>query len=705
MTATLLPQGRQKYFDDNGNVLAGGKIYTFSAGTSTPQAAYQDADGTIPHTNPIILDAEGEAVIFWSGNYKINVKTSADVQVSGWPVDNVRSDPLGVSSVLASLNAFIASLASTVGSSLVGFLQAGAGAVLRTLQSKGRDIKNMADWGVVGDGVTTDTLAWQAAIDAVSAAGGGLLYVNRGTYLLGKWYMKNNVTLILCPGTTLQCINNILAVNDRFVNIDGVSNWGIEGNWARVRMNKEYASGEQRHAVFMVDAHNGFIRNLKANDSGGDGYYIGRNAPGTHCTDILLDNCYADNNRRNNLSIVSGARIIVRGGLYSNVSGTAPQYGVDVEPNDSDDVLEAIELINVRTSGNANGGFILAMSNFVLTANRKTSISMVGCKSFGDNTANASAGSSLRITGNLPTWVNSLIGQITVVDFDSFDCNGPGILIQDWDYQKGAHISIDRARVSNPNAGNAMVQPFDKCGVSALNFSGPLSVGNFTLNDIRVSGANVYAAFLTYDVGGAIRNFSAKDVIGETVGSSGYKNYFSVNGPNLDSSITYSQEEVVSVTASGGIRQYVGQVIETPSGGAFTLDVNAADSTGHLFTFRNPANVTTQIVPSGSDPILGWSVGTGAAGALIMNRTGDLVKLRGTPQGWSPEYVSHYAQRPIATNTTVPRKIVWGTAAPTSGTWEQGDRLFNISATVGQPKSFVCTVSGTPGTWVSEGNL
>ena len=47
----------------------------------------------------------------------------------------------------------------------------------------------------------------------------------------------------------------------------------------------------------------------------------------------------------------------------------------------------------------------------------------------------------------------------------------------------------------------------------------------------------------------------------------------------------------------------------------------------------------------------------------------------------------------------------WGTAAPVSGTYKQGDRFFNSSATVGQPKSWVCTVAGTPGTWVSEGNL
>lgn len=48
---------------------------------------------------------------------------------------------------------------------------------------------------------------------------------------------------------------------------------------------------------------------------------------------------------------------------------------------------------------------------------------------------------------------------------------------------------------------------------------------------------------------------------------------------------------------------------------------------------------------------------------------------------------------------------VYRTAVPASGDWKRGDRAINSTPTVGQPKSWVCTVAGTPGTWVSEGNL
>jgi hypothetical protein len=50
-------------------------------------------------------------------------------------------------------------------------------------------------------------------------------------------------------------------------------------------------------------------------------------------------------------------------------------------------------------------------------------------------------------------------------------------------------------------------------------------------------------------------------------------------------------------------------------------------------------------------------------------------------------------------------RVTWSNAAPGGGTWSQGDICWNSAATVGSPKGWSCTVAGTPGTWVSQGNL
>lgn len=46
-------------FDDNGNPLAGGKIFSYLAGTTTNAATYTTSVGNIAHSNPIILNGAG----------------------------------------------------------------------------------------------------------------------------------------------------------------------------------------------------------------------------------------------------------------------------------------------------------------------------------------------------------------------------------------------------------------------------------------------------------------------------------------------------------------------------------------------------------------------------------------------------------------------------------------------------------------------
>jgi hypothetical protein len=61
MASVLLsPYGNgQQFFDDNGVPLAGGLIYTYQAGSSTPLVTYTDNAGNVANANPIVLDASG----------------------------------------------------------------------------------------------------------------------------------------------------------------------------------------------------------------------------------------------------------------------------------------------------------------------------------------------------------------------------------------------------------------------------------------------------------------------------------------------------------------------------------------------------------------------------------------------------------------------------------------------------------------------
>lgn len=85
--AVLLTAPRIRFLDSNGAPLAGGKIYTYIAGTTTPQATYTTAAGNISNSNPVILDSAGYADIWIVGSYKIIVHDSADNLISS--TDNI----------------------------------------------------------------------------------------------------------------------------------------------------------------------------------------------------------------------------------------------------------------------------------------------------------------------------------------------------------------------------------------------------------------------------------------------------------------------------------------------------------------------------------------------------------------------------------------------------------------------------------------
>ena len=93
MASVLLsPYGvGQQFFDDNGVPLAGGLIYTYQAGSSTPLVTYTDNGGTVANANPIVLDASGrtpqEIWLLTGYSYKFVLQNADSVLIQ--TLDNI----------------------------------------------------------------------------------------------------------------------------------------------------------------------------------------------------------------------------------------------------------------------------------------------------------------------------------------------------------------------------------------------------------------------------------------------------------------------------------------------------------------------------------------------------------------------------------------------------------------------------------------
>ena len=87
-----------QFFDNNGVILTGGKIYSYAAGTTTPATTYTSSTGATPHANPIILDSAGRVPggeIWLSAGvpYKFGLETATSVLIGTY--DNVSSVATG----------------------------------------------------------------------------------------------------------------------------------------------------------------------------------------------------------------------------------------------------------------------------------------------------------------------------------------------------------------------------------------------------------------------------------------------------------------------------------------------------------------------------------------------------------------------------------------------------------------------------------
>jgi hypothetical protein len=94
MAVFLSPVGgvAAQFFTNTGAVLTGGKLYTYAAGTTTPQATYTTNAGTVARTNPIVLDAAGrvpDGGEIWISpvSYKFVLKDTNDVLIATY--DNI----------------------------------------------------------------------------------------------------------------------------------------------------------------------------------------------------------------------------------------------------------------------------------------------------------------------------------------------------------------------------------------------------------------------------------------------------------------------------------------------------------------------------------------------------------------------------------------------------------------------------------------
>ncbi|CAG5006512.1 hypothetical protein DYBT9275_03834 [Dyadobacter sp. CECT 9275] len=330
-------------------------------------------------------------------------------------------------------------------------------------------VVNVEWFGVKGDGLTDNSANIQTLLN--NARFPNIYFPKpKVSYRWKSIIMRSNKNILFEEGTLVEGMGT-LANSEKMILMYQVKNITIKGINVTIKDNKaNYTSGEHRHIFSLEGVTNVMIEGIAANDSGGDGYYIGIGAEQRYSENVRLTNISADNNRRQGMSIISGKNIVVTNPILTNTKGTNPAAGIDIEPNAADEILEDIRIINPVTRNNAGAGITINLQTFSNT-NRVVNIHISNHTDDGSfygmafNTVTGSIAGSVLIDN--PVWKNSIWNGLNVRNYSATACpieiRSPNVInsntIGNTSVYLGAAILIYRAAndVGAPNVGNVHI--------------------------------------------------------------------------------------------------------------------------------------------------------------------------------------------------------------------------------------------------------
>jgi hypothetical protein len=361
----------------------------------------------------------------------------------------------------------------------------------------------------------TDCL--QAALDAGSGTAISIHIPNMGRpWLIGKhglWVTRDNVLITLAPGVVIEAAAGAFhdLVTSLFA-VAGADNVTLRGLahpldprvpasallLPTLRMRKAdymnstlYSHSEWRHGLWIGrrkgsgcpwvpanlsrcgrqrETSNLRVEGIRVESSGGDGIMI------DNATNITIVGVDSDDNYRQGMSIINVDGLSVLDSSFRNTIGTAPQAGIDIEPDKPTQLLRCIQLRNVHCANNSGSGLQVEFGSYI-GSKQPISIDATDITLFNSTVAGLAVISSVALSGSV------VASNLTVLGTR----NGPGIWLLDQS-TTGASIDIRSGWISSVSVSSVPVllsrhQPPKHSFIASSGAFGGVGLHNIAVDD------------------------------------------------------------------------------------------------------------------------------------------------------------------------------------------------------------------------------
>lgn len=202
--------------------------------------------------------------------------------------------------------------------------------------------------------------------------------IEKGNYKV-KANKNKDACLTLCGNTELILNGVIQIIPNEYPRYDIIRANGrdisIRGNGMIVGDKHTHlgSTGEWGMGIRFHEAMNASVSGLTIKDCWGDCIYVGGNSK-----NVLIEKCILDHGRRQGISVTKADGVTIKDCKISNVSGTSPEYAIDLEPNANDTVknilIENVEVVDCE------GGFMATIAKRNVEKKKIGKIQIKKCK-------------------------------------------------------------------------------------------------------------------------------------------------------------------------------------------------------------------------------------------------------------------------------------------------------------------------------------